>query len=105
MCREQLHVILMEGTRCKSQSQFFRHQVFGKNCSQSFRLKLQCVSIVTHIVSEQLHDKSGNAAVDAYKDVDAGEDDIRRAGDLKKEGSRVHQRSDGPPERHQTQFN
>lgn len=51
---------------------------------------------MTHIVSKQLHDESGDAAVDADEDVHAGEDDVRRAGDLKEEGGRVHQRSDGP---------
>lgn len=48
----------------------------------------------THVVSEQLHDEGGDAAVDADEDVDAGEDDVRRAGDLEQEGSRVHERRD-----------
>ena len=82
-----------------------QHDLLDQVESQSFSLKLQHVSIVTHVVSKQLHDEGGNAAVDAYKDVDAGEDDVRCAGDLKEEGSRVHERSDGPPERHQTQLN
>lgn len=51
----------------------------------------------THVVSEQLHDEGGDAAVDADQDVDAGEDHVRRAGDLKEEGGGVHERRDGPP--------
>lgn len=52
----------------------------------------------THIVAKQLHDKGGDASVDADKDVDAGQDDVRRAGDLKEERRWVHQGCDGPPE-------
>ncbi len=54
--------------------------------------------MLTHVVSEQLHDEGGDAAIDADEDVDAGEDDVGRAGDLKEEGGGVHQRSDRPPE-------
>lgn len=61
-------------------------------------MKLQPVDALTHVVSKQLHDEGGDAAVDADEDVDAGEDDVRRAGDLKEEGGRVHQRSDRPAE-------
>lgn len=53
--------------------------------------------MVTHVVSEQLHDEGGDAAVDADQDVDAGQDHVGSAGDLKEEGGRVHQRGDGPP--------
>lgn len=53
--------------------------------------------MVTHVVPKQLHDKGGDAAVDANEDVDAGEDHVCRAGDFEEEGGGVHQRSDGPP--------
>lgn len=48
------------------------------------------------MVSKKLHDEGGDAAVDADEDVDAGEDDISRAGDGEEEGCRVHEGSDGP---------
>lgn len=54
-----------------------------------------CV-VVTHIISKQLHDKGGDAAIDPDEDVDAGENYICCAGDLKEEGSWVHERRDGP---------
>lgn len=60
--------------------------------------------MVTHMVSKQLHDKGGDAAVDADQDVDTGEDDVRGAWDLEEEGGRVHQRSDGPPEKYTQTF-
>ena len=48
------------------------------------------------MVSEKLHDEGGDASVDADEDIDTGEDDVCRAGDLKEEGGRVHERRDGP---------
>lgn len=60
--------------------------------------------MVTHVVSKQLHDKGGDAAVDADQDVDTGEDDVGGAWDLEEEGGRVHQRSDGPPEKYTQTF-
>lgn len=52
--------------------------------------------MLAHIISKQLHDKGGDAAIDADEDVDAGENYICCAGDLKEEGGWVHQRRDGP---------
>ena len=57
---------------------------------------LQQMCGVTYVVSKELHDKGGDAAVDADEDVDGGEHHVGRAGDLKEEGSRVHQGSDRP---------
>lgn len=54
------------------------------------------IAMVTHVVTKQLHDEGGDAAVDANQDVDAGEDHVGRAGDLEEEGGRVHQGGDGP---------
>lgn len=57
---------------------------------------------VTYVVSKELHDKGGDAAVDADEDVDGGEHHVGRAGDFKEEGRGVHQGRDGPPrKRHQ----
>lgn len=56
----------------------------------------------TDVVSEELHDEGGDAPVDADEDVDAGEDDVGRAGDGEEEGGRVHERRDGPAANTQT---
>ena len=52
--------------------------------------------VKTNIVSKQLHDEGRDAAVDADEDVDAGEDDVRRARDGEEEGGGVHERRDWP---------
>lgn len=50
----------------------------------------------THMVSKELHDEGGDAAIDADENVDAGEDHIGGAGDGEEEGGWVHERRDGP---------
>lgn len=56
-----------------------------------------CISWITHIVIEEIHDKGGHATVDANEEVDAGQHHIGCAGHTKDEGGRVHQGCDGPP--------
>lgn len=49
--------------------------------------------IHAYIATKKLQDEGGHAAVDSNEDVDAGEDHVGRAGDLKEERCWVHQRS------------
>ena len=56
----------------------------------------------TYIAAEQLQHKRGDAAIDSYQYVDAGQNHVGRAGDLKEEWGWVHQRGDRPPERKHT---
>lgn len=49
-----------------------------------------------YIASKQLQYECGDAAVDSYQYVHAGQNHIGCAGDLKEERGRVHQRGDGP---------
>lgn len=49
------------------------------------------------VVFKELQKKSRNRGSDAYKEVDDDEEDIGCTGNLKPEGCRVHDRSDGPP--------
>lgn len=57
----------------------------------------------TYIAAKKLQDEGGHTAVDSNEDVDAGQDHIGRAGDLKEERRGVHQRSYGPAVEGQTQ--
>lgn len=50
-----------------------------------------------YIASKQLQHERGDAAVDSYQNVHAGQDHVGCAGDLKEERGRVHQGGDGPP--------
>ena len=51
---------------------------------------------MSYIASKQLQYKCGDAAIDSYQYVHAGQNHVGRAGDLKEERGRVHQRGDGP---------
>lgn len=51
---------------------------------------------IIYIASKQLQYKCGDAAVDSYQYVNAGQNHVGRAGDLKEERGGVHQRGDGP---------
>lgn len=48
----------------------------------------------TYIASKQLQDKCGHTAVDPYQYVDARQNHVGSARDLKEEGGWVHQRGD-----------
>lgn len=62
-----------------------------------FRFVSMCISCITYVVIEEIHDEGGHATVDANKEVDAGQHHIGCAGHAKDEGGRVHQGRDGPP--------
>lgn len=62
-----------------------------------FPLVCTCLSCVTYVVVEEIHDKGGHATIDADEEVDAGQHHIGCAGHAKNEGGRVHQGGDGPP--------
>lgn len=51
----------------------------------------------THVVGEQLKDKSGHAPIDANEEIHTGQHDIRRTRDLEHKGCWVHERRYGPP--------
>ncbi len=50
----------------------------------------------TYVAAKKLQNEGGDAAVDSYQDVHAGQNHVGRAGDLEEERGRVHQRGDGP---------
>lgn len=67
--------------------------------------KVRCVCsfvAATYIIIKELHNKRGHAAVNADKEVDAGQYHIGRAGHTEDEGGGVHHRGDGPPAENNT---
>lgn len=61
--------------------------------------------ISIYIASKQLQDKCGDTAIDSYQYVDAGQNYVSRAGDLKEKWGWIHQRGDRPSgKRHKEHF-
>lgn len=50
------------------------------------------------VVLKELQEEGGHSGRDADEEVDHDEEHVRCAGDLKPEGCRIHNGSDGPPE-------
>lgn len=66
------------------------------------RLDVCLFVAATYIIIKELHNKCGHAAVNADKEVDAGQYHIGRAGHTEDEGGGVHHRGDGPPAENNT---
>lgn len=66
-------------------------------------IRINPIGHYTYIATEKLQDEGGHTAIDSNEDVDAGQDDVGCARDLKEERCWIHQRSYGPAaQRHTT---
>lgn len=84
----------------------FNHPI---SASKIFNIKTQNIGSISikwnpnekqvdiYIATKELQYKCGHAAIYSYQYVDAGQNYVGRAGYLKEEWGRVHQRRDGPP--------